>query len=95
MGQNPADMTMTSLDQELLMNQGDPCQQFSGDGGQVPTILPQEETGYDSSRIKQMVSDFKKDVAFYKKMSEVYRLAAVAFKENMEQERKKQEEQEK
>lgn len=45
MGQNPADMTMTSLDQELLMNQGDPCQQFSGDGGQVPTILPQEETG--------------------------------------------------
>ena len=42
-----------------------------------------------------MVSDFKKDVAFYKKMSEVYRLAAVAFKENMEQERKKQEELEK
>ena len=46
--------------------------------------MPQEETGYDSSRIKHMVSDFKKDVAFYKKMSEVYRLAAVAFKENME-----------
>ena len=42
-----------------------------------------------------MVTDFKKDVAFYKKMSEVYRLAAVAFKENMEQERKKQEELEK
>ena len=46
MAQNPAEMTMTSLDQELLMNQlGDPCQQFSADGGLVPTIMPQEETG--------------------------------------------------
>ena len=48
-----------------------------------PVILIAEETGADSARIKQMVSDFKKDVAFYRKMSEVYRLAAVAFKENM------------
>ena len=45
MVQNPADVTMTSLDQELLMNQGDPCQYYTADGGQVPTILPQEETG--------------------------------------------------
>ena len=57
-----------------------------------PVVLIEEETGPDSARIKQMVSDFKKDVAFYKKMSEVYRLAAVAFKENMMAELQRQSE---
>ena len=71
----------------MLLNQqqGNGEHQFCQLDSQVmkPVILIAEETGADSARIKQMVSDFKKDVAFYRKMSEVYRLAAVAFKENM------------
>ena len=53
--------------------------------------ITEKESGADSARFKQMMTDVKKDVAFYKKMSEVYRLAAIVFKDNMEYERRQAE----
>ena len=79
-GLNYNQIADTTMDQHEIL---DACLlQQSTDGVPVRnnTISFKEETGAESARIKQMVNDFKKDVAFYQKMSEVYRLAEVAFK---------------
>lgn len=46
------------------------------------------ENGIDSARIKKMFNDVDSDMHFYHKMFEVYKAAAIAFKENMEAERR-------
>lgn len=46
--------------------------------------ITEKESGADSARFIKMMTDVEKDVAFYKKMSKVYQLAAEAFKDNME-----------
>ena len=52
-------------------------------------IVP--EGGLESARIKKMFNDVDSDVHFYQKMSDVYKGAAIAFKENMAAERKAKE----
>jgi len=52
-------------------------------------VLPRKiETGMDSPRIKKI----KEMAEYYKKMSEVYKAAAVTFEANMAAERRKREE---
>ena len=52
-------------------------------------IVP--ENGLESARIKKMFNDVDSDVHFYQKMSDVYKAAAIAFKENMAAEMKAKE----
>ena len=67
----------------------------SGAGKGIPSQLSEEtfffkekevkkEDGMESARLKRMFNEVDADVAFYKKMSEVYRAAEVAFKQNMD-----------